>query len=106
MAEAGMAWAFEEIFAIFTNYYLIIGKDTQNCPDCQESKLNGIFQTGHNGEQGYLFPLSGVGIIGQRKGVVPVQKVVHPHMQGLSKGIILHHKKWDIRYIGLSLKDM
>ena len=23
-----------------------------------------------------------------------------------SKGIILHHKKWDVNYIGLSLKDM
>ena len=23
-----------------------------------------------------------------------------------AQGIVLHHKRWDIRYVGLSLKDM
>ena len=33
-------------------------------------------------------------------------KIKISEVQEKSKGIILHHKKWDIRYIGLSLKDM
>lgn len=33
-------------------------------------------------------------------------KIKLSELEEKSKGIILHHKKWDIRYIGLSLKDM
>ncbi len=34
------------------------------------------------------------------------EKIKLSEVKEKSKGIILHHKKWDIRYIGLSLEDM
>ena len=34
------------------------------------------------------------------------EKINLAEVKEKAKGIVLHHKKWDIRYIGLSLEDM
>ena len=34
------------------------------------------------------------------------EKIDMDEVKEKAKGIVLHHKKWDMRYIGLSLEDM